>query len=112
LAAAAPAFHFADHAAGVGLRAGEACVPRGRAHLFGRRADGVDAVGGADVGQDFHRALVEHVGLGQDRRRRMCADEQRLYAEFREQHRCGQARAAAADDEHRYVDLRHERKLP
>jgi 3-(3-hydroxy-phenyl)propionate hydroxylase len=45
--------------------AGEAGVERGRGHLLRRRAALGDGTGHADVVQDFHRPLVQHVGLGQ-----------------------------------------------
>ena len=45
--------------------AGESGVPGGRPHVLRRRAAGEDLRRDAELGEDLHRALVEHVRLRQ-----------------------------------------------
>ena len=86
-------------AAVVAVRTRETGVEGRRGHLLGRRAGGPDRLGDADVVEDLHRALVEHVRLRQVRRLRPRADEQVLDALPGQQHRRREAGAAATDDQ-------------
>ena len=87
----------------VGVGSGKPGVERGRRHVLGGRAALRDGVGHADVVEHLHRTLVEHVRLRQVRRGRARADEQVLDALARQEHRRGQAGAAATHDQDRNV---------
>ncbi len=99
VAAGAPRLDLGQAAAEVLAGAGDAGVERRVPQPRGRRAVRGDRVGHAGVLQDLHRALVEHVRLGQVRGRRERADEQVVDVEAGQQHRRGEAGASTADDE-------------
>jgi hypothetical protein len=80
---------------------GETRVERRRRHVLGRGSTPRDLLRRADVLEDLHRALVEHVGLRQIRRPGPRADEQVLDTKAGEQHRSRQPGAAAADHQYR-----------
>jgi hypothetical protein len=103
-----PRLDGADHPAVLRARPGEAGVPGGPAHVLRRRAARVDRVGDTDLAEDLHAALVEHMGLGQDRRLRVPADEQGIDSEGRQQHRSGEASPAAADDQDVGLQVGHD----
>ena len=109
-----PGLQAGEAAPVVRVRAGEARVERRRRHLPGRRAPLGDRVGHARVLEDLHRPLVQDMGLGQIRGPRTRADQQVLHPQPRQQHRSGQARAAAAHDQNRnfFVDILPERMAP
>ena len=103
--AVAPALDLPDASPELGVGSGEPRVPAHRAHVLGRRALRIDLLRDTDVGQDLHRLLVQHVRLRKDRRRRQRAHEQMLDAELRQQHRSGEAGAAAADDQNGHFEV-------
>ena len=99
LAARAPALELGQAAPVVRVGTGEAGVEGGRRHMLGRRAGRPDRLGNADVVEDLHRALVEHVRLRQVGRLRPRADEHVLDPLLGQQHRRHEAGAAATDDQ-------------
>jgi hypothetical protein len=87
------------------MRAGEPGVPGGATHVLRRRTALVNGLRHSHLVEDLHAALIEHVGLGKNRRLGQAADEQRVHAELRQKHRRGQARAATSDDQDLGLDL-------
>ena len=89
------------------VRAVHPGVPGGRLHVLHRGAAGEDLGGHAELREDLHRPLVEHVGLRQDRRPRIAGNQQRRHPHARQQHRRSQPGPASADDQHRHLDTVH-----
>src|SRR5208283_3003369 len=96
---AAPGLHLGDQLAEIRVLAGEARIPAHVAHILGGGALGKDWFGDADVAEDLHGALIEHVRLGQDRGAGQRGYEKVLDAKRRQQHRTGQTGTAAAHDQ-------------
>ncbi|MDF3305837.1 hypothetical protein P3H15_12485 [Rhodococcus sp. T2V] len=105
--AAAPHLQHAESLAVVLVLAGESGVPAGGAHVLGGRAALIDLGCHTGLGEDLHRALVEHVRLRKLRRGRQRAHQQRLDAEGGQGHRRGQSGASTADDQDGNFDDGH-----
>jgi hypothetical protein len=99
--AGAPALQAGQAAPVVRVRAGEARVERRGRHLLRGRAPLGDRGGHARVVQHLHRPLVQDMGLGQVGGLRARADQQVIHPQAGQQHRGGQAGAAAAHDQDR-----------
>jgi hypothetical protein len=107
IAGGAPRLEPGDPPPEVLLGTGKAGIVGGGRHLVRGSAPLSHRVSHATVLQHLHRALVEDVGLRQDRRSWPCADEEVVDPKAGQQHRRGETGATATDDQDRHRLLTH-----